>query len=195
MAPRKSVTTTTSNKSELTLLLKSIDRRMQDFEEAVQDLKDIKEGISSMETDIEKKQSANDEVIKELNRNLELNVLKTLQEKANSIGKVIISQEELHELKNEYNLLKNKHANYVKDTEAIITKKITEKVEQARKFIQLEYERENAKLSAELESYKTNIESQKNLMDRMSKELDSQKILTAEIAKSSSRQGWSQSEK
>lgn len=186
----------TSNKSELNLLLKSIDRRMQDFEEAVQELKDMKENISSMETDIEQKRKINEEAMKELERELDTNVLKAIQSHAYKLGKVILSEEELSELKAENSNLKIKYNNYVKESETAMAKKIAEKVENAKKIFQLENDRENAHLVSDIESYKKNVVSMESLINRMTQELESQKKLTAEIAKSnSSNRPWNQQDK
>lgn len=195
--PRKTTSTssTSNNKSELNLLLKSIDRRMQDFEQSVEDLKSLKNDLVEMESKIEIKKKDNEEALKELARELELNTLKAIQTKALELGKVIMSTEELQELKNENASLKSKYNSYVKDVESNTTKKITDKIENAKKIFQLENERENARLVSEIESYKKNLASMESLMNRMSQELDSQKKLTAEIAKSNSNNRWNQPEK
>lgn len=184
----------TNNKSELTLLLKSIDRRMQDFEEAVQNLKEMKSDIGNMEIDIESKRKSNEEAIRELERDFESNLLRTIQTKAQELGKIILSTEEFDDIKNENITLRSKHNNYVKDIENSVSKRISEQVNNAKHILQLEHERENAKLVSEIESYKKSIASMENLMNRMSQELESQKNLTAEIAKSNQRT-WSQSDK
>ena len=184
----------TNNKSELTLLLKSIDRRMQDFEEAVQNLKEMKGEIGNMEIDIESKRKSNEEAVRELERDFETNLLRTIQTKAQELNKIILSTEELDDIKNENMTLRSKYNNYVKDIENSVNKRIAEQVNNAKHILQLEHERENAKLVSEIESYKKSIASMENLMNRMSQELESQKNLTAEIAKSNQRT-WSQTDK
>ena len=190
----KKAAQTTNNKSELTLLLKSIDRRMQDFEEAVQDLKEMKGAIGNMEIDIESKKKSNEDAVRELERDFETNLLRTIQTKAQELNKIIMSTEEWDDIKNENISLRAKYNNYVKDVENSVNKRIAEQVNNAKHILQLEHERENAKLVSEIESYKKSIASMESLMNRMSQELESQKNLTAEIAKSNQRT-WSQSDK
>jgi hypothetical protein len=168
-------------KNVVVSLVKDLNKRMSDFEDSVSDLKILKDSILEMNDEILRQESENTSELLKLKNNLIENKTKILKDTAAEIGKVLISQDELNELRNEVTKFKNEAVSMKNNMDKLIKEKVTEEVVNKLKFQKMENEIETAQLVAATDNYKVQIESLNQTIERMSKELDSQKDLTASV--------------
>lgn len=164
-------------------LIKDLNKRMSDFEESVTELKILKDSIMEMNDEIVKQETENTYVLQKLKTDLKENKTKILNETASEIGKVIISRDELKELEDEVTKLKSSLNNFKTNSEDLVRQKVEEQVENKLKLQKLQFDCQTAQLIAENDNYKKQVENLNESINRMSSELDSQKQLTADVAR------------
>lgn len=82
-------------------LVKDLNKRMGDFENSVDELKILKDSITEMHYQIVTQEEENKNQLIRLRTELKNNRIRILNESAEEIGKVLISAEELAELREE----------------------------------------------------------------------------------------------
>jgi hypothetical protein len=170
-----------AEKTELIKLTKAIENRMADFESAVQDLKDLKDSLSEVDDEIVARASINAKKIEDLNKAYEDNKIKAVNQAVKEIGKVIITQEELTDLRANLEKVKTESAEIIKRDIAIHKSALDDKLSQALDVQNLKHECETAQLKAEAEAHQKEVLNLKETLDRMSSELASQKKLTSDV--------------
>ncbi len=169
-------------KNVVTKLVKDLNKRMGDFESAVDELKILKESITEMHDEVTAMEAENTNSISRLRAELKDNKTKILNEAAESVGKVIISSDELEELRSEVDKLKNNHKASKAGVDKVVEDKVDSLIEHKLKLQELEHKAETNALTSAVENYKKEIENLNKTFERMSSELDSQKKLTANLA-------------
>lgn len=164
-------------------LLKDINKRMADFESSVDELKILKESVVEIHDQIVKQEADNNNTLAKLKADLKENKTRILNETASEVGKVIISFDELKELKDHVSKIKAECLSYKASQAEDIKQKVEEQVNHKLKLQQLQHECEKAQLSAANDNFVKQVESLNESIRRMSSELDSQKKLTAEVAR------------
>lgn len=178
MASRK-----TKDKNSLIKLVKDLNKRMESFEDSVLELKSMKDSVVELNEQVENQESENLEILKKLKDELRENKLKTLNETAHSMGKVIISQEDLQEYQKEVLRWKEECNRIKSSVQKEIKEEVDRQLERQLKILELQYENKTARLTAACESYQNEVANLKETITRMSSELDSQKKLTADVAR------------
>ena len=169
-------------KNVVTKLVKDLNKRMADFEAAVDELKILKDSITEMHDEVTAQEAENTNSLSRLKAELKDNKTKVLNDAANEIGKVIISKDELEELRNEVGKLKETHKANKSSVDTVVGEKVESLIEHRLKLQELEHKAETASLESQVENYKKEIENLNKSFDRMATELDSQKTLTANLA-------------
>lgn len=169
--------------NQVARLVKDLDKRMESFEESVAELKILKESITELSDQVTEQEARNTAILRQLNENLKENKTKALTEAAESVGKVLITSEQLEEYKQEVQKWKNECSVIKASTQKEIKEKVDEQLERQLKILELQYENKSAKLSASCENSKTEVLNLKDTINRMAQELDSQKKLTADVAR------------
>ena len=170
-----------ANQTELNKLLKELNRRMEDFEDSVSKSKELKECVVELDDTISEKAERNKNELEKLDRDFHDNKIRTITQSATEIGKIVISREELQELKTDLEKIKEHGKNEIKEHIENEKKKYEEKLEQELSIKKLKHEAETAKLHASMESHKKEVENFKDTLERMAEELKSQKNLTASV--------------
>jgi len=170
------------SKNELVKVAKEINRRMSDFEDSVQKLQDLKDTLVELNDGLEEQEQLNKDKMDQLNKDFEDNKIKAVAVAVESLGKVVISQEELAELKTNLEKAKSVGKEHAEQRISNIQKKCDEKIEQSLKLQQLQHECDTAQLRAEVEAQTKAIANLNSTLDRMTDELNSQKKLTADVA-------------
>lgn len=183
----KSTKTRKLEKSELIKLVTELNRRMEDFEDSVNKLRDLKDSILEMDDNIAQQAIINKTKIDQINREFEDNKIRAVNNAVKDLGKVLISEEELDELKNELLKIREQGRKELQDKIELAKSNYEEKLTHALDVKQLQHDCDTAKLKAEVETYKKEVENLNNTLNRMADELKSQKQLTSEIACASSR--------
>ena len=171
-----------AEKSELNKLVKEISRRMEDFEDSVQKLKDLQDTLEEVDESLAQQASINKNKMEQLNKDFQDNKIRTVYQAATDLGKILITKEELDELREELEKVKENGKQEVADQKAKLQQDFDEKLNQALSVKQLKHECDTANLKAEVESHKKEVENLNSALERMSEELKSQKQLTAEVA-------------
>lgn len=164
-------------------LVKDLNKRMETFEDAVQELKILKDSLTEMSDQIAEQEANNVETMRRLREDLKENKLKALTDAVSGLGKVIISPEDLAEHKSEAQRWKDECARVKASVQKEIKEAVEDQMDRRLKIQELEFENKTAKLSASCENYKAEIGNLKDTITRMSAELDSQKKLTADVAR------------
>ncbi len=163
-------------------LVKDIAAKMTAFEESVEELKILKDSVVELNDTVSKQESENTAILAKLRSDLRENRLKTIADEARALEKVLITSEELKELKDNVISLKKQLADLRQSVDSEVKSKVTQAVENKLEMQRLEHECEKAQLAAENDNYQKQIESLNDYIKRMSNELNSQKDLTASIA-------------
>jgi hypothetical protein len=169
--------------SQVAKLVKDLNKRMESFEESVQDLKILKDSLAEMNDQIAEQEIANNETMRKLNEDFKENKLRAITEAVKSIGKIIISPEDLEDHKNNVQKWKDECTRVKASVQDEIKRNVDEQLTRQMKILELQNENKTSRLSASCESYKTEIANLKETIARMSLELDSQKKLTADVAR------------
>ena len=170
------------DKNIVAKLVKDLNNKMSSFECAVDELKILKDSISEMHDEVTAQEVKNSAVLSQLKAELKDNKTKLLNDAADEMGKVIISKEELKELKNEVLKMKSSNSEIKSSTDALVTQKVEELMQHRLKLQELEHLCAQSKLTAENETFKKEIENLEKSFTRMTQELESQKKLTANLA-------------
>ena len=171
-----------AQKNELTKLLTLINRRMGDFEDSVIELKDLKDTLDEVDDQLADQARINAHKLEQLNKDLADNRIRTINNAVAEMGKIIMSQEELDELKAELDNVRQSGKETVAREIATAKAQFEDKLEQALNVKQLQHDCKTAQLSAEVDSFKKEVVNLNATLGRMSEELASQKQLTAEVA-------------
>ena len=169
-------------KNVVTKLVKDLNKRMGDFEAAVDELKILKESITEMHDEVTAMEADNANSIARLRAELKDNKTKVLNDAADSVGKVIISRDELDELRSEVDKLKINHKASKAGVDEVVEEKVESLIEHRLKLQELEHKAETSALMSSVENYKKEIENLNKTFERMSAELESQKKLTSNLA-------------
>ena len=148
----------------------------------VEEIKIYKDSLVDLEEEVSNKYAENQARLTKLRQELEDNKIRTLNEAATSIGKVIIAQDELDELKGQVEKMKAQHKEALSQARDEIDEKVKLQVEQKINVLRLEHECRTAELSASNKNYEREIVNMEKTLKRMQEELNSQKELTANIA-------------
>lgn len=171
-----------AEKNDLIKAVKDINKRMEDFQDSVQSLISLKDGLDELDESLAERERVNKYKLEALDKSFQDNKLKAVKQAAEDVGKVIISNEELEELKKSLSTIKTdaetKLADYKSSSDKLFNEKLTQQLEMQK----LQNECITANLRAEVESHKKEVENLKESLNRMSEELKSQKQLTAEVA-------------
>ena len=171
------------DQSVVTALLKEITRRMEDFESSVSELKILKESAVELNDQILEQESQNVGILQRLRSELKENKLKALNDAATELNKVLISTEELDELKG---LVAKMRADTTQSKSSMtenIDKAVAEQVQHQLRVQELQHNCEKAQLSAANTNYIKQVENLNDTIQRMSLELESQKKLTADVCR------------
>ena len=163
-------------------LLKTVIKKMEDFETAVEDLKLFKEEVIELNDVVISKEAENTAILKQLQIKLKENKLKILNEEASIAGKVIISREQLDELKQELAKAKGSRVEMRNAVDDTVEEKVEELLRHKLKIQEVEHKASVSTLNASLENRDREIEMLKESFARMGDELSSQKKLTAQVA-------------
>jgi HAMP domain-containing protein len=169
-------------KNIVTKLVKDLNKRMADFEASVDELKILKESINEMHDEITAQEAENANSLGRLRSELKDNKTKILYDAAAEVGKVIISKEELDELRKDVEKMKVVQRTSKSEVDTVVSQKVEDMIQHRLKLQELEHKAETAALAAQVENYKKEIENLNKSFDRMAGELDSQKKLTANLA-------------
>jgi hypothetical protein len=169
--------------NQVVKLVKDLVKRMESFEDSVQELKILKDSITDLNDQITEQEATSVETLRKLREDLKENKLRVLTDTVSSIGKIIISPEDLAEHKNEAQRWKDECARVKASVQKEIKEAVDDQMARRLKIQELEFENKTAKLSASCENYKAEIVNLKDTIVRMSQELDSQKKLTADVAR------------
>lgn len=169
-------------KNVVTKLVKDLNKRMGDFEAAVDELKILKESITEMHDEVTAMEEENVRSIGRLRAELKDNKTKILNDAAESVGKVIISRDELEELRGEVKKLKTNHKSTRDSVDDVVEEKVESLLEHRLKLQELVHKAETASLESSVSNYQKEVDNLNKSFDRMSSELESQKKLTANLA-------------
>ena len=169
-------------KNVVTKLVKDLNKRMGDFENAVEELKILKDSITEMHDEVTVVEEENVKKIIVLREELKSNKTKILNESAESVGKVIISKDELEELRSEVEKLKSNYKTSKEGVDGLVKEKVEDLIQHRLALQALEHKAELSSLTASVNNYKKEIENLNKTFERMSLELESQKQLTSNLA-------------
>jgi hypothetical protein len=169
-------------KNELTKLLTVINRRMEDFEGSVAELKNLKDTLDEVDDQLADQTRVNTYKMEQLKKELEENRIRTINNAVSEMGKIIISNEELDALKEELEKVRQDGNTQVSASIFSAKEQFEEKLKQALNVQQLQHDCKTAQLSANVDFFKKEVENLNMALNRMSEELSSQKQLTAEVA-------------
>jgi len=170
-----------AQQTELNKLLKEINRRMGDFEDSVQKLNDLKECAVELDETIAQQAGVNKSRMESLNNDFHDNKIRAINNAASELGKVVITQEELQELRTELEKVKELGKQEVAARIADEKKRYEEKLSQSLNVQNLKHEAESARLHADVNSQQKEVANLNAALDRMVEELKSQKELTASV--------------
>ena len=168
-------------KNVVTKLVKDLNKRMVDFESAVDELKILKDSITEMHCQFTAQEAENIQALIRLLAELKDNKTKVLNEAAESVGKVIIPKDDLTELKNQVEKLKMTNQQSKASVDDVVKEKVKDLIKHRLKLQELEHKTEISGLQSQVKTYKKEIENFNKSFDRMVKELESQKKLTANL--------------
>ena len=171
------------DQSVVTSLLKEITRRMEDFENSVSELKILKESAVELNDQILEQESQNVGILQRLRSELKENKLKALNDAAQELNKVLISSEELDELKGLVEKMRVDTSKNKSSMNENITTAVAEQVQHQLRVQELQHNCEKAQLSAANSNYIKQVENLNDTIQRMSLELESQKKLTADVCR------------
>jgi len=171
------------DQSVVTSLLKEITRRMEDFENSVSELKILKESAVELNDQILEQESQNVGILHRLRSELKENKLKELNDEAQELNKVLISTEELDELKGLVAKMRADTSSSKSLMNESITTAVAEQVQHQLRVQELQHNCEKAQLSAANTNYIKQVENLNDTIQRMSLELESQKKLTADVCR------------
>ena len=171
------------DQSVVTALLKEITRRMEDFENSVSELKILKESAVELNDQILEQESQNVGILQRLRSELKENKLKALNDAAQDLNKVLISTEELDELKGLVAKMRSDTTQSKSSMTETIDKAVAEQVQHQLRVQELQHNCEKAQLSAANTNYIKQVENLNDTIQRMSLELESQKKLTADVCR------------
>lgn len=169
--------------SAVSKLVKDLNKRMGDFEAAVEELKILKDSLMDMHEEISKQESENARTLASLQNDLKENRTRILNEEARKTGKILIPLEEVEELKQNAERWKRECENMRKQSSEDVEERVQKEVEHQLKLLELEHSCNTAELAATNKNAEKEIENLKETIKRMSAELDSQKRLTADVAR------------
>lgn len=169
-------------KNELIKIVKDISRRMDDFSDSVQQLKDLKDSLGEVDEELSERERINIIKLEQLNKELQENKIRAVSKAVEELGKVLINSEELTELKNNLIKLKTETTVEFEEYKNMIVSEYDHKLKQAVQVQQLEHDCQTATLKAQTAMFKSECDNLRSTIQRMSDELASQKQLTAEVA-------------
>jgi chromosome segregation ATPase len=162
--------------------LKDINKRMEDFENAVETLKAIKDTVADLDCELAEKKHEHSAKLNALEREFADNKLSLLNRLANDLNRQVLSNEECEERDEEIERLKAQK-------QSLSTKLLTDNkdqvaslVEQRLKLQQLQHSVEIAELKASTTTKDKEIQHLKESIERFTHELLSQKEMTSQIA-------------
>jgi len=171
-------------KNVVAKLVKDLNKKMDSFETAVEELKILKDSINEMHDEVTAQEQENSARLAQLKNELKENKTKILTQAAEDAGKTLMSKEDLGELKSEVQKWKDECVRVREAGQEEVKQKVADAVEHQIRVLTLQHECKTADLSAANKNYEKEIANLKEAMDRMGAELESQKKLTAEIAQS-----------
>lgn len=173
---------TLREKNQVVKLVKDLIKRMDSFEDSVGELKILSETITDMNDQLASQEADNVEKMRQLKDALRDNKLKALNETVEGMGRVIISQDELEEFKNEAARWKEECTRVKEECRSDVKTQVDEQLERNLKILELQHENKLASFKATNEALNAEVNNLKETIKRMSQELESQKKLTADVA-------------
>jgi len=171
-------------KNVVAKLVKDLNKKMDSFETAVDELKILKESINEMHDEVTAQEAENTCRLAQLKAELKDNRTRVLSEAAETAGKTLMSKEDLVEMKGEVQKWKEECERVRLACMEEVKEKVNQAVQHQIEVLTLQHECKTAELTAANTSYEKEIRNLKEAMDRMGNELESQKKLTANIANS-----------
>lgn len=168
-------------------LVKDLTKRMSDFEDSVNELKILKDSILEINDEVSRQETDNAANLERLKKDLKENRIKILNEAAREGNKVLITQEELNELNSIIKKLKGDLERQKAEETATILSRVEEQIGHRLKVQELQHECAIAELNASNTSLKNQVDQLNEYIERMSGELESQKKLTADVARVQTR--------
>uniref|UniRef100_A0A6C0EQ55 Uncharacterized protein n=1 Tax=viral metagenome TaxID=1070528 RepID=A0A6C0EQ55_9ZZZZ len=168
--------------NQVVKIVKDLIKRMETFEDAVEELKLLKDTVCDINEQLSEQEATNAEAMRKLKENLRDNKLRVLNETVEEMGRVIVSSDELEEYKQEATRWKAECSKVKEECRADVKSQVDEQMSRQLKILELQNENKLASLNASNESYKTEVQNLKETIKRMAQELDSQKKLTADVA-------------
>jgi hypothetical protein len=169
-------------KNEVIRVVKEISKKMDEFSDSVVKLQELKESIQELDEELAEKEKVNKIRLDYLHKEFQDNKLKAIQNAVYELGKVIISKEELDEMKKDLEKLRNTEQSQINSLKLEAEQSYNEKLNHALNVSKLQHDCETAQLKAEVEMHKKEVDNLRETVQRMLSELESQKKLTAEIA-------------
>jgi len=169
-------------KNVVVKLVKDLNKRMADFENAVDELKILKDSITEMHDQVTAQEQENTNALIRLRTELKENKTKVLNDAAASVGKTIISNDELAELREQVNKLKAVNKSARDEVDTVVEEKVEALIQHRLQLQALEHKATVAALQSAVENYKKEVSNLNKSFERMSEELKSQKDLTAQMA-------------
>ena len=171
-------------KNVVAKLVKDLNKKMDSFETAVDELKILKDSINEMHDEVTEQEAQNTARLAQLKAELKDNRTRVLSEAAETAGKTLMSKEDLVEMKGEVQKWKEECERVRLACMEEVKEKVNQAVEHQIEVLTLQHECKTAELKSANTSYEKEIKNLKEAMDRMGAELESQKQLTANIANS-----------
>lgn len=169
-------------KNVVAKLVKDLNKRMETFESAVDELRILKESINDMHDEVAAQESENKHRLIQLKAELKDNRTKVLHDAAAEAGKILMSVEDVNELKSEVQKWKDECERIRLSNAEEVKEKVASAVQHQIEVMTLQHECKTAELTAAKTSLNQEINNLKEAMKRMGDELESQKKLTADIA-------------
>ena len=170
-----------AQQTETNKLLKELNRRLNDLDDTVQKARDFSECALELDETVAQQASVNKSRMEALKKEFHDNKIRAINTAASELGKVVITEEELQELRDELDRVKEMGRQEVASSVEKLEKQYNEKLEQSMNIQKLTHEAESARLRADAESHKKEVENLNAALARMAEELKSQKELTASV--------------
>ena len=167
--------------TELNKLLKNCSTKMESLTDSIQDLKDFQDCALQLDETIAKQAAINKQKLDDMDREFKDNKIKAVNSAAAELGKIVITKEELDELRSE--LVRVKESGRIEFSEqmSLERSRYEDKLSQAINIQTLKHEAESARLHANMDSHVKEVANLNTALTRMAEELKSQKDLTASV--------------
>lgn len=179
MAPRL----VKQEKNEIVKAVKDVSRKMDDFIEAVQCLRDIQDHVAELNDEIAKLEERKEAAASSFDDYIAKHKLERITEAALGLDHVVLEKGEYDRLVSNHNKAEKGSESAIAKAVADVTAAMQKKLEHELQVQRLENECTITSLKAQAEVKEKECASLRNVIERMDTELQSQKKLTASIAR------------